>query len=192
MSPFESSDATRILADLRGGDTSAAERLLPLVYTELRAMAGGLFRGQRSDHTLQPTALVHEAYVRLVNRTAPQWEDRRHFCAVAATAMRQILADHARRKRAEKRGGGRARVTLDAAVTPPAESTMDLVALDDALTRLADVDNRKHRVVELRFFGGLTVEDVAAVLEVSKTTIESEWRAARAWLKAELSRERPE
>ncbi len=185
---MENADATRILADLRGGDASAATRLLPLVYAELRAMAGGLFRGQRSDHTLQPTALVHEAYVRLVANSSAEWEDRKHFCAVAATAMRQILADHARRKQAAKRGGGRARVTLDAAVTPPAESTMDLVTLDGALTRLADVDARKLRVVELRFFGGLSVDDVAEVLDISKTTVESDWRVARAWLRAELAK----
>ena len=182
------SDATRILEELQSGDASAAERLLPLVYAELRAMAGGLFRGQRTDHTLQPTALVHEAYVRLVAHTSTEWEDRRHFFAVAATAMRQILADHARRKRAEKRGGGRARVSLDAAVTPPAEPTLDLVVLDDALAKLCEVDPRKLRVVELRFFGGLTVDQVADVLGISKTTAESDWRAARAWLRAELAR----
>jgi RNA polymerase sigma factor (TIGR02999 family) len=137
---------------------------------------------------LQPTALVHEAYVKLVGHTPPEWNNRTHFLAVAARAMRQILADHARRKRADKRGGGNVRVTLDASITPPAERDKDLIALDDALTRLLEVDVRKHRVVELRFFGGLTMDEIADVVGISKTTIESDWRTARAWLKAKLSK----
>lgn len=161
---------------------------MPLVYAELRALAGSYFRHQRSDQTLQPTALVHEAFLRLVDQTAVQWNDRAHFFAVAATAMRQILADHARRRRSQKRGGGWDRITLDAAVTPPAEADIDLDALDTALTLLESLDERKHRIVTLRYFGGLTVEDVALVTGVSKSTAESEWRGAKAWLSRELSR----
>jgi RNA polymerase sigma-70 factor (ECF subfamily) len=183
-----SSDATQVLAELGRGDQAAAERLLPLVYGELRALAGSYFRQQRPDHTLQPTALVHEAFVRLIDLTGAAWKDRAHFFAVAAMAMRQILTDHARRQRAAKRGGDWERISLDQAIVPPEGGDIDIVALDDVLTRLAELDARKHRIVELRFFGGLSVEEVAGVLEVSKTTVESEWRAARAWLSLELSR----
>lgn len=182
------SEATRVLAELREGDASAAERLLPLVYDQLRAVAGSYFRRQSADHTLQPTALVHEAFVRLIDQADAAWTDRAHFFAVAATAMRQILTDHARRRRSLKRGGDRARLTLDAAVEPVTHREIDLIALDEALTRLAALDERKHRVVELRYFGGLTVEEVARVINVSKTTVENEWRAARAWLNVELSK----
>ena len=183
-----SNDATHYLTELAGGDPLAAERLLPLVYAELRALAGSYFRGQASDHTLQPTALVHEAFMRLVDQTRVVWNDRAHFFAIAATAMRQILTDYARRSKAEKRGGDRERISLDKVVTPAANQEYDLVALDDVLTRLAALDPRKHRIVELRFFGGLSVEDVARVLNVSKTTVEGDWRAARAWLSYELSK----
>ncbi len=183
-------DATRVLGELGQGDSSATERLLPLVYDELRAMAGAYFRQQQADHTLQPTALVHEAFFRLIDQTSVEWKDRAHFFAVAATAMRQILTDHARRRRAAKRGGHLQRVTLDAAVTPPAVSQVDLIDLDDALAQLAELDERKHRIVVMRFLGGLTVEDVAHVLDVSKTTVESDWRAARAWLSVRLSEDR--
>lgn len=182
-------DATQVLTELGRGDASAAQRLLPLVYDELRALAGGYLRRQPANHTLQPTALVHEAFVRLVDQTSVEWNDRAHFFAVAATAMRQILTDHARRRRAAKRGGNLQRVTLDAAVTPRAEAQIDLVALDDALSQLVALDERKHRVVVMRFFGGLAVEDVARVLGVSKTTVESDWRAARAWLSVRLTEE---
>jgi RNA polymerase sigma factor (TIGR02999 family) len=181
-------DATQILARVSEGDAEAAERLMPLVYAELRALAGSYFRGQRPDHTLQPTALVHEAFVRLVNQTNVLWKDRAHFFAIAATAMRQILTDHARRTKAEKRGGNRERISLDRALTPPNQSEYDLVALDDVLSKLGALDPRKHRIVELRFFGGFSVDDVAQVLDVSKTTVESDWRAARAWLSYELSK----
>lgn len=187
MSEPPRNDATQVLADLGRGDESAARRLLPMVYAELRALAGSYFRRQEPDHTLQPTALVHEAFVRLVDQDNFQYNDRAHFFAVAATAMRHILTDHARRRRAAKRGGGREQVALDDAVKPAEESLVDLIALDDALKRLAEYDERKHRVVELRFFGGLTVEEAARVMDVSKTTVESEWRAARAWLNHELS-----
>jgi RNA polymerase sigma-70 factor, ECF subfamily len=161
------------------------------VYAELRALAGSYFRHQRSDHTLQPTALVHEAFVRLIDQSNAQWNDRAHFFAVAATAMRQILTDHARRHNADKRGGDWQKVSLDAAAAAPNSSDqgeIDIVALDEALTRLQSLDARKHRIVELRFFGGLSVDDVAKLLSVSKTTVEGDWRSARAWLSAELSK----
>ncbi len=161
---------------------------MPLVYGELRALAGSYFDRQNPNQTLQPTALVHEAFLRMVDQTAVQWRDRAHFFAVAATAMRQILTDHARRRRSQKRGGGWDRITLDAAVTPPAEAEIDLDALDAALTKLETLDERKHRVVTLRFFGGLTVEDVALVTGMSRSTAENEWRGAKAWLSRELSR----
>src|SRR5262249_39597686 len=159
------------------------ERLLPVVYAELRALAGAYFRAQPIDHTLQPTALVHDAYIRMINQTSPHWNGRSHFMAVAATAMRQILTDHARRKKADKRGGEWEKVGLDVAIaresgTP--NEDLDIVALDEALQKLRLLDDRKHRIVELRFFGGLSVDDVANVLGVSKTTVESDWRAARA------------
>ena|SRR5215510_2374061 len=188
-----SHEATLVLAELGQGDDSAAERLLPLVYAELRALAGSYFRRQRADHTLQPTALVHEAFVRLIDQTNAQWKDRAHFFAIAATAMRQILTDHARRHNADKRGGEWQKVSLDAAAAAPQDGEqgeIDIVALDEVLTRLQALDARKHRIVELRFFGGLSVEEVANVIGVSKTTVEGDWRSARAWLSAELSNER--
>lgn len=181
-------EATKALTDLGRGDASAAQRLLPLVYDELRALAGAHFRRQEADHTLQPTALVHEVFLRLVDQTSVEWNGRPHFLAVAATAMRQILIDHARRRRAAKRGGHLQRVTLAAVGTPTADKEVDLIALDDALAELAALDERKHRVVVMRFFGGLTVEEVAQVLEVSKTTVESDWRSARAWLGVRLEK----
>ena len=183
-------DATMFLRQIGDGDADAAQQLLPLVYEELRALAGGHFRRQRADHTLQPTALVHEAFVRLIDQTNAQYKDRSHFFAVAATAMRQILTDHARRKKADKRGGEWEKVSLDHVAGSDRGAglqTLDLVALDDALTELAQLDPRKHRVVELRFFGGLSVDEVAEVLAVSKTTVESDWRGARAWLSAQLN-----
>jgi len=182
------SQTTKILLAVSQGESGAAQQLLPLVYEELRVLASSYFRAEPSDHTLQPTALVHEAFVRLVDAAAVQWQDKAHFFALAAVAMRRILTDHARARRTAKRGGGWHRITLDGAVTPPTEAALDTVALDDALTKLAGLDERKHRIVELRFFGGLTVEEVSAVLGVSKTTVESEWRASRAWLEAELGR----
>ena len=184
-----------MLAELGQGDDSAAQRLLPLVYAELRALAGSHFRHQRADHTLQPTALVHEAFVRLIDQTNAQWNDRTHFFAVAATAMRQILTDHARRHNAEKRGGEWRKVCLDdaaAGAAAPQRSNasveIDIIALDEALNQLQALDRRKHHIVELRFFGGLSIEDVANLIGVSTTTVENEWRSARAWLNSQLSR----
>lgn len=189
MSESPQPDATQALQAISEGDRSATDQLLPIVYKELRALAGSYFRSERPGHTLQPTALVHEAFVRLIGVSDVQVTDRAHFFALAATAMRRILADHARRRGAAKRGGQFDRAALDPTVTPPtrSETDFDVESLDQALTRLAKIDERKHRVVEMRFFAGLSVEEVAQVLGVSKGTIEGDWRAARAWLKAQLS-----
>lgn len=179
-------EATRCLIDLRNGDRSAIQRLLPLVYEELRALAGNFFREERADHTLQPTALVHEAFVKLVGATEIQWDDRRHFMTVAATAMRRILIDHARRKDAKKRGSGWGRVSLHPELAEASRAEADIIALDEVLTRLAELNPQHARIVELRFFGGLTLREVAGVLETSTATVERDWRLIRAWLACEL------
>lgn len=184
----DANEVTRVLQLVRDGDASATDALLPLVYRELRALGGSLFQHQRNDHTLQPTALVHEAYAKLIGAENVTWQNRAHFFAVAAKAMRQILTDHARRKRAAKRSPGKEaeQVTLAELETPSSLESIELLALEDALVKLADYDQRLYRIVELRFLGGLTVNEVAEVLEVSAPTIEREWRMARAWLRREL------
>jgi RNA polymerase sigma factor (TIGR02999 family) len=181
-----SGEVTLLLARAGAGDADATARLLELVHAELRDLAGGFARGQRAGHTLQPTALVNEAFLKLVDGGPPAFHDRAHFLAVAATAMRQILTDHARARGAQKRGGAWEKVSLSDLELDAGGDEVDLLALDDALEKLSAFDPRKHRVVELRFFGGLTVEEVARVLELSTTTVESEWRAARAWLAVRL------
>jgi RNA polymerase sigma factor (TIGR02999 family) len=179
--------ATRILLDAGRGDADAAARLLALVQDELRALAAGYLRRERAGHTLQPTALVNEAYLKLVNREDIADADRERFLRIAARAMRRVLVDHARRRDMVKRGGGdRARVTLHDAVAPPGRETVDLVALNDAMDRLAEKKTRLAEVVELRFFGGLTVAETARALGVSTTTIDNDWFVARAWLAREL------
>jgi RNA polymerase sigma-70 factor (ECF subfamily) len=181
--------ATTLLRRITTGDSDAARELLPLLYDELRAIAGRQFRGQRADHTLQPTALVNEAFVKLLGNPSGAWNDRKHFFAVAATAMRQILVNHARDRAAQKRGGGAEAVLLNeeaAGASPSGAAPVDVLALNEALEKLKTIDERKHRVVELRFFAGLTVEEIADVIGVSKTTIEGEWRVARAWLATNL------
>lgn len=179
-------EATQILRQMREGDSSAARRLIPLVYEDLRGLAGGYFRSRRKDHTLQPTALVHEAFVRLIDQANIDWQDREHFMAAAAQAMRWILADHARGRRALKRGGGRERVEMGDLAESADRPPFDLLALDEALTKLAALDERHARIVELRFFGGLTEEEMARVLGCSRTTVQTEWRVVRAWLIREL------
>lgn len=177
-----------LLGELGRGDKAAADRLMPLVYAELRGLAGSFFRNQQPNQTLQPTALVHEAFLRLIDQDGVAWKNRAHFMAVASLAMRQILADHARRRSAAKRGGDWGRLSLDQAVAPSDAAEVDIERLDEALSKLEALDERRHRVVLLRFFGGLTVEDAASVMEVSVSTVEADWRAARAWLSVELSR----
>jgi RNA polymerase sigma factor (TIGR02999 family) len=180
-------EATVLLGRLRAGDADAGRELLPVLYDELRQLAARQFRGQAAGHTLQPTVLVHEAFLRLLGEPAAAFADKAHFFAVAATAMRQILVNHARAANADKRGGGARPVALDHDVADVAGGPgVDVLALNDALEQLAKIDPRKHRVIELRFFAGLTVEEIAEAMGLSKTTIESEWRAARAWLNVTL------
>jgi RNA polymerase sigma factor (TIGR02999 family) len=168
----------------------AASELLPIVYEELRALAAGVFRDQKAGGTLQPTALVHEVYLKLVDQSI-DWESRRQFFAVAAIAMRTILVDHARRRNAQKRGGDRHRVPLgDAEKTPSTLDDETVLAIDDALTRLAQLDARKARLVELRFFAGLTGDEAAEALGIARSTASEEWRVARAWLYNELRSDR--
>jgi len=182
----DSESATVLLNRLQDGDAQAGEQLLPLLYEELKAIARRQFRGQPDGHTLQATVLVHEAFLRLVGRPPKTWQDRKHFFAVAATAMRQILVNHARAKNADKRGGGGQRLVLDENAVASKDPGLDVLDLNEALEKLKTIDERKHRVVELRFFAGLTVPEVADVLQLSVTTIESEWRGARAWLATTL------
>ncbi|HNQ22549.1 MAG TPA: sigma-70 family RNA polymerase sigma factor [Phycisphaerae bacterium] len=187
MSADAADNVALLLDQLSRGDQAAAGRLLPVIYDELRALAGSFLRAERPDHTLQPTALVHEVYLKLVGQSQLTWANRAHFVAVAASAMRRILADSARRHRAAKRGGGWHKITLDEAVAPAVGRDLDLVDLDEALARLASLDERKSRVVELRFFGGLTNSAVAEVLGVSRKTVADDWTVARLWLRRELA-----
>ena len=182
------SEVTRMLADLDRGDPAALARLLPLVYDELRHLADSFLRRERAGHTLQPTALVHEAYLRLVDQPL-RLENRAHFFGVAAQAMRCILVDHARARLAAKRGGGGQRLALEDAAGLSDERELDLVALDDALRSLSALDPQQSRVVELRFFGGLTIEETAAVLRVSPATVKRDWQTARAWLHREIKKD---
>ena len=158
------------------------------VYTELRDLAARYIHRERKSHTLQPTALVHEAYLKLVGQTRVDWQGRAHFLAIAAQAMRQILVDHARRHRAAKRGGNRHRIALDDNLVIESNRNVDLLALEDALTKLTKLDPRQAQMIELRFFGGLSIAEVAKVMEISKRSVEREWTMVRAWLRRELSR----
>src|SRR5215831_14039002 len=183
----EPGEVTRLLIAWNAGDHSAVERLMPLVYAELRAIAERHFRRERAGHTLQPTAVVHEAYFRLVDQTRVTWKNRGHFFAVASQAMRRILVDHARARETEKRGGGGRRVTLDVGVaTPEPIEDMDFIALDEALTRLKNLDGAQAQIVELRFFGGLSIDETAEALETSASSVKREFRSAKAWLFREL------
>ena len=181
-------EVTRLLIRLTDGDDGALGDLLPLVYGELRRLAAGYLRRERAGHTLQPTALVHEAYLRLVDQSQVRWQNRAHFLGVAAQMMRRILVDHARGQQAEKRGGDFQKLSLDENIDVSGERASDLVALDEALERLAELDPQKSRVVELRFFGGLSVEETAEVLGVSAPTVKRQWRMAKAWLYGQVSR----
>ncbi len=179
-------DITHLLEDLNAGKTEAQEVLLPLLYNELRALARFHMRDERSGHTLQTTALVHEAYLRLCDGRAETWENKAHYMRMAARAMRRVLVDHARRKRAAKRGGGSKKESLEMADGFEIEGTIDLIALDEALKKLANLDPRLGQIVELRFFGGLTADEAAHVLGVSPRTIKYEWKMAKVWLKHEM------
>jgi RNA polymerase sigma factor (TIGR02999 family) len=170
----------------RAGDAAALEQLIPVVYQELHTMAERYLRGESSGHTLQPTALVHEAYLRLIDQTQVEWQNRAHFFGVAAQMMRRILVDHAKAKHRDKRGGGIANLALDEALDYGSERASDLVALDDALQTLKTFDERKSRVVELRYFGGLSIEETAHVLDISPQTVMRDWNMAKAWLHQQL------
>lgn len=173
---------TELLSRWNDGDIEARDALIPLVYDELRRVAKKNLAGQRSDHTLQATALVHEAYLRLVNRKAANWQGRTHFFALAAQMMRQILVDHARMHNAEKRGGGALTLVLEDDVAGKPEMNLDLIGLDKAMKQLASLDSRQSQIVELRFFGGLSIEEAARVVDISPATAKREWATARVWL----------
>jgi RNA polymerase sigma-70 factor, ECF subfamily len=182
-------EVTRLLIRLMDGERAVLDDLLPLVYAELRRLAAGYLRHERPGHTLQPTALVHEAYLRLVDQTQVQWQNRAHFFGVAAQMMRRILVDHARSQQAEKRGGDIQKLALDENIDVSGERAAELIALDEALARLAELDPQKSRIVELRFFGGLSVEETAEVLGVSAPTVKRQWRMAKAWLYGQVQKQ---
>lgn len=182
----DADDTTQILDRLAQGDSHAADELLPLVYEELRSLASACMRSERRDHTLQPTAIVHEAYLRLVQTDKMKWQGRAHFMAVAAAAIRRVLIDHARRSNALKRGGDQVRIALDDHLRVAKAPNLDLLDLNESLERLSAMNPRQSRIVELRFFGGLTNEEVAQVMGLSRATVSDEWAFARAWLAREL------
>jgi RNA polymerase sigma-70 factor (ECF subfamily) len=182
MRTLTQDEVTRLLVDWGNGDKEALDKLVPIVYQELRRLARYYMRRERAGHTLETTALVNEAYMRLINYKRMQWQDRAHFFAIAAREIRRILVDHARGRNYQKRGGGARKVSLDEAAAVSEEKAADLIALDDALTGLKEIDEQKSRIVELRYFAGLSVEETAAVLRVSASTVEREWRSAKAWL----------
>src|SRR3954468_185926 len=181
---------TQLLSDWRGGDANAFEKLIPLVQPVLQQLAHRYMSKERPGHTLQTTLLVNDAYLQLADRTHPDWQNRAHFFAVAAQLMRRIMVDHARQRQALKRGGGALKVTLDEAAHAVEERAVELLALDEALEKLAAFDKRKADVVEMRYFGGLTMEEIAEVLKVHVNTVTREWSAARAWLFGTLSGEK--
>lgn len=186
MQTPSASAVTRLLLEWSNGDQAALDQLMPLVYDELRQVARQYLRHERPGHTLQPTALAHEAYLKLVDQQRVRWQNRAHFFAVAAQLIRRILVDHARSHAAAKRGGGLRAVTLEAMLEPSVNRELNLVALDDALAQLATLNPRQARLVEVRFFGGLNVDETAEVLGVSSATVKREWRTAKAWLHREL------
>jgi RNA polymerase sigma-70 factor, ECF subfamily len=179
-------NVTVLLGQLAKGNEGAASKLIPLVYGELRRLARGYMRGERSDHTLQATALVHEAYIKLVEQHSVEWQGRAHFFGIAAQMMRRILIDHARAHLRDKRGSGEKPIPLDEALVFAPEQSMQIVRLDESLERLAKIDPRQSRIVELRFFGGLTVEQTAEVLGISTKTVKRDWSVAKAWLHGDL------
>lgn len=183
----QSHTVTQMLAEWsESHDQDSLNRLMPIVYDELRRQAARYLKHERPGHTLQTTALVHEAYVRLIDQAGVHWQNRAHFYAIAAELMRRILVDHARKRRAAKRGGDAVKITLNEAVQSSGEQNMDLIAVDEALTRLAALDQQQARVIELRFFGGLNVEETAEVLGISERTVKRDWSVAKAWIRREL------
>jgi RNA polymerase sigma factor (TIGR02999 family) len=188
MATPSSQEVTRLLLDWSQGDQAALDKLMPLVYGELRRMAHLRMRNERPGHTLQTTALVHEAYLRLIDQRHVDWRNRAHFFAIAAQLMRRILVDYARGRQYAKREGEQHKVSLEEAAVCSTERGAGLIAVDDALQSLAAIDERKSRIVELRFFGGLTIEETAEALKISHATVEREWDAARTWLYREISK----
>lgn len=181
-------DITQLLVDWRNGDKAAMDQLLPIVYDELRRLASSLFRRERVNHTLQPTALVNEAYLHLVGQSEVSWQNRAHFFSAAARLMRHILIDHARAHNATKRGGGEVKVSLKEDMAATEQREVDLIALDAALDELATFDKQQSQIVEMRFFGGLSVEETAEVLALSPATVKREWSTAKAWLYREMKK----
>jgi RNA polymerase sigma factor (TIGR02999 family) len=181
-------EVTELLADWSGGNTAALDQLMPLVYDELRRLANHYLAQERREHTLQPTALVHEAYLRLVETRNRNFRSRAYFFGVASHLMRRVLVDHARKHRAKMRGDGAQNLSLDEALAVPGEQNVDLIALDDALNSLSDIDSRQSKIVELRFFGGLSVPETAEVLGVSPATIKRDWSWAKTWLYREIKK----
>ena len=177
---------TRLLREARAGDRAALDELLPLVYRELRQIAARHLAQERPGHTLQATALVHEVYLRLIDQHSVDWRNRAHFFSIAAEMMRRVLVNHAVGRRAQKRGAGETLLSLDEVVSFPNRQDVDLILLDEALNRLAELDSLQARIVEMRFFAGLTVEEVAEVLGVSDSEVKREWRSAKAWLTAQM------
>jgi RNA polymerase sigma factor (TIGR02999 family) len=187
MGEAKKADVTQLLSRWSAGDRAALDSLVPVVYRELRRMAARYLRHERSHHTLQPTALVHEAFLKLVGQRDVRWQNRAHFFGVAAQLIRRVLVDYARERAAAKRGGGVERLPLEDALAIGASNQIDIIAVDDALNRLAVVDPDQVRLVELRFFGGLTIEETAEVLGWSSGSVKREWTVARAWLQREIS-----
>lgn len=185
---MKTESVTQLLQDLSAGERDAVDELLPLIYDELKRLAAGYLRRERSGHTLQPTALVNEAYLKMIDITQVSWQNKAHFIGVAANQMRRILVDHARQHNALKRGGELHIVTLNDEIDASDEQSTELIALDDALTELAKMDPVKAKIVELKYFGGLTSEEVAEVLDVSVITVKRHWKMAKAWLYGELSK----
>jgi len=180
---------TQLLGEWSGGDEGALQKLIPLVQPELHRLAHYYMSRERAGHTLQTTALINEAYLQLTDKTQPSWQNRTHFMAVAAQLMRRIMVDHARARQTLKRGAGAIRVTLDEAALVTEKRADELLALDEALEKLAEFDRRKSEIVEMRYFGGLTVEEIADLLKIHVNTVMRDWRAAKAWLYAELTTE---
>ncbi len=177
---------TQLLAEATAGDQGALDVLFERVYGELRALAGNYLQNEREGHTLQATALVHEAYLRIVGQQNIEWQNRAHFFSIAAKVMRNILVDSARAHRADKRGGGTPKISLEDAVSFATEHNVDLVALDEALNRLAEIDSQRSKIVELRYFGGFTIEETASILDLSVNTVSRKWETAKLWLHGQL------
>ena len=184
-------EVTQILHDWSGGDADAPERLMPLVYEEMRRLARTFLSRERNSHTLQPTALVNEAYLRLVDQTRVDWQNRAHFYAIASSMMRRVLIDHARAHGTEKRGGAAIHLSLEDVQVPLEQRASSFISLDEALKKLEEMDERKCRVVEMRFFGGLSDEEIAEVLGVTSRTVQRDWKKARLWLYRELTQNQP-